>query len=87
MRRRPVPYVLVSLGLLLAWAAPALAATGGDDGEGWVGEADDSTITFVSLGLVVFFPLVVTLLSLLQAALDRRKERRKAAAMRRRAGW
>ena len=86
MRRSLLPTVLASLGLLLALAAPALAA-GGDDGEGWVGEADDRIITFVSLGVVVFFPVVVTLLSLLQAALDRRKERRKASALRRRAGW
>jgi hypothetical protein len=86
MRRTLVPTLLASLGLLLAFAAPALAA-GTDDGEGWVGEADDRIITFFSLGVVAFFPIVVTLLSLLQAALDRRKERRKAAALRRRAGW
>ena len=86
MRRTLVPTLLASLGLVLAFAAPALAA-GTDDGEGWVGEADDRIITFFSLGVVAFFPIVVTLLSLLQAALDRRKERRKAAALRRRAGW
>src|SRR5215211_59801 len=86
MRRTVVLTLLASLGLLLAFAASALAA-GTDDGEGWVGEADDRIITFFSLGVVAFFPIVVTLLSLLQAALDRRKERRKAAALRRRAGW
>ena len=83
--RRTVPVsLLLSVGLLLTPAAPALA---GDNGEGWVGEAGDRVVTFFSLGLILFFPLVVTLLSLLQAALDRRKERRKAAAMRRRPGW
>ena len=86
MRRRLPLTLLVLLGLLLASAAPALAA-GGDDGEGWVGEADDTIITFFSLGVIAFFTLVVTLVSLLQAALDRRKERRKSAALRRRAGW
>jgi len=86
MRRSLLHSLIVSLGLLLAFAAPAFAA-GGDDGEGWVGEADDRIITFFSLGVIVFFPLVVTLLGLLQAALDRRKERRKASALRRRAGW
>ena len=84
MRHIALPTLLVSLGLLLVLAAPAFA---GDNGEGWVGEADDRVITFTSLGVIVFFPLLVTLLSLLQAALDRRKERRKAAALRRRAGW
>jgi hypothetical protein len=82
----PLTTLLVSLGLLLAFAAPAIAA-GTDDGEGWVGEADDRIITFFSLGVIAFFPLVALVLSLIQAALDRRKERRKAAAMRRRAGW
>jgi putative copper export protein len=86
MRSRLLVTALVATGLLLALAAPALA-TGGDDGEGWVGEADDRIITFFSLGVVVFFPLVVTILSILQAVLDRRKERRKSAALRRRAGW
>jgi hypothetical protein len=86
VRTVPVTTLLVSLGLLLAFAAPAIAA-GTDDGEGWVGEADDRIITFFSLAVIAFFPLVALVLSLIQAALDRRKERRKAAAMRRRAGW
>jgi hypothetical protein len=86
MLRHGAVSLLVAAGLLLALAAPVLAA-GTDDGEGWVGEADDRIITFFSLGVVVFFALAVTLLSVLQAALDRRKERRKAAAHRRRAGW
>ena len=36
MRRTVLPAVLVTLGLLLATAAPVLAA-GTDDGEGWAG--------------------------------------------------
>ena len=86
MRRSILPTLLVALGLLLAWAAPALAV-GTDDGEGFVGEANDRIITFMSLGIVLFFPLVIVLLNLLQGALERRKERRKAAASRRRPGW
>ena len=87
MLRRGLSSLVVSLGLLLTLAASALATTGGDDGEGWVGEADDRIITFFSLGVILFFPIVITVLSLIQGALDRRKERRKSAAMRRRAGW
>jgi hypothetical protein len=87
MLRRAGFSVLVAVGLLLAWAAPVLASSGGDDGEGWVGEANDQIITFASLGVVLFFPVVVTLLSLLQSALERRKERREAASRRRPAGW
>jgi hypothetical protein len=86
VRRFGAVHLLVAAGLVLAFAAPALAA-GTDDGEGWVGEADDRIITFFSFGVIVFFALAVILLSVLQGLLDRRKERRKAAAHRRRAGW
>ena len=78
--------LLVNLGLLLATAAPVLAV-GTDDGEGWVGEANDRIITFFSMAVILFFPLVALLLSLLQGALEKRKARRKAAASRRASGW
>jgi hypothetical protein len=86
MRRTALTTLLVTLGLLLATAAPVLAQ-GGDDGEGWFGEANDRIITFFSLAVIAFFPLVALVLSLIQGALERRKERRKAASLRGRAGW
>jgi hypothetical protein len=58
-----------------------------DNGEGLVGETDDRIITFFCLGLVVAFALFVILASALQGALDRRKQERKAAELRRRVGW
>jgi hypothetical protein len=58
-----------------------------DNGEGLVGETDDRIITFFCLGLVIFFTVFVILASALQASLDRRKEQRKAAELRRRVGW
>ena len=58
-----------------------------DNGEGLVGETDDRIITFFSLGLVIFFTIFVILASTLQGALERRKEERKAAELRRRVGW
>ena len=58
-----------------------------DNGEGLVGETDDRLITFFSLGVVVFFIVTVIVLSALQAWLDKRKEQRKAAELRRRVGW
>ena len=58
-----------------------------DNGEGLVGETDDKIITFFSLGVIVFFVLVVIGLATLQHALERRKEQRKAAELRRRVGW
>jgi hypothetical protein len=59
----------------------------GDNGEGLVGETDDRIVTFFSLGVVVFFAVTVILLSALQGWLERRKEERKAAELRRRVGW
>ena len=76
--------LLGTILLSLALAAPAWA---GDNGEGLVGETDDKIVTFFSLGVVVFFALVVTLLSMLQGWLERRKEQRKAVELRRRVGW
>jgi hypothetical protein len=58
-----------------------------DNGEGIVGETDDRIITFFCLGLVIFFTIFVILASTLQGALERRKEERKAAELRRRVGW
>jgi hypothetical protein len=59
----------------------------GDNGQGLVGETDDKIITFTALGLVVGFTLVVILLSVLQGRMEKRKEERKAAELRRRVGW
>ena len=64
-----------------------LALFAADNGEGLVGETDDRIVTFFSLGVVVFFAVLVVLLSALQARLDRRKEERKAAELRKRVGW
>jgi hypothetical protein len=75
---------LVALPTWLLLAAPAFA---GDNGEGLVGETDDRIITFFCLGLVVAFAVLVTLLTFLQQALDRRKEQRKATELRKRVGW
>jgi hypothetical protein len=76
--------VLLVIPTWLLLAAPAFA---GDNGEGLVGETDDRIITFTCLGLVVGFSLLVTLLTLLQNSLERRKEERKAVELRKRVGW
>jgi hypothetical protein len=64
-----------------------LTLIAGDNGEGIVGETDDKIITFFALGLVVFFTLLVTVLSWVQGRLEQRKDERKAAELRRRVGW
>jgi len=79
-----IPLSIVSLLLL---AAPALATNGNDNGEGLVGETDDKIITFFSLGVVVFFTLLVIVGTLIQSALEKRKDARKAAHLRSRTGW
>ncbi|MDP9400414.1 MAG: hypothetical protein M3P39_05615 [Actinomycetota bacterium] len=68
--------VLVPLAVLVL-AAPALAH---DGGEGWYGPTNDKVITNAGFLLLAFFPLFIFVVSLGQHALDRRKERRKAAA-------
>jgi hypothetical protein len=76
----------VALSAWLLYAVPAIAQAH-DNGEGLVGETDDRIITFFSLGVVVFFALLVTLLSWLQGALERRKEESKAHDLKQRIGW
>ena len=66
-----LPATLVTLLVL----APAALAH--DGGEGWWGETNDKVVTNAGFILIVFFPLFVLFASLLQAALDRRKARRK----------
>ncbi|HEX8067990.1 MAG TPA: hypothetical protein VF520_15845 [Thermoleophilaceae bacterium] len=72
------------LATQLALAAPALAS---DDGEGLAGETDDKVVTFFALGVILFFVLFVTLATLLQSALTRRKHARDSARARARTSW
>jgi uncharacterized protein HemY len=78
---------LTPLGAIAASLLLVAPAHAGDNGEGVVGETDDKIITFFSLGVVVFFTVLVIVLSALQALLERRKEERKALELRRRVGW
>ena len=61
---------------LLVLAPAALAH---DGGEGWYGPANDKVVTNAGFILIVFFPLFVFLMSMLQGALEKRKDRRKKA--------
>ena len=72
--------------LSLVLAAPAMAADH-DNGEGLLGELNDRIITFFSLGVVLFFFLVVCFGSWMQGRLEKRKDARKAAELRQRIGW
>ena len=70
MRIRAALASISAVLVTLALAAPAMAAKGG---EGLYGKTDDKVITNFGFGLMIFFVLVVTLLSLAQSWLGRRK--------------
>ncbi len=77
----------LSLTTFLLLASPVMAAEGNDNGEGLLGELNDKIITFFSLGVVLFFTLVVIVGSWIQGSLEKRKDARKAAKLRTRSGW
>jgi hypothetical protein len=65
--------LLASVGALLlslALATPVLADKGG---EGLYGKTNDKVITNFGYGLMIFFALLVTVLSIGQSLLERRK--------------
>jgi hypothetical protein len=62
----------------LALAAPAALAQ--NSGEGIYGETDDKVVTYAGFILIVAFPVLVLLLSLLQGKLEKRKKDRMKAA-------
>ncbi|HWX87020.1 MAG TPA: hypothetical protein VNX67_02485 [Solirubrobacteraceae bacterium] len=75
MRRLLTP-LLASLLLLLALAPVALAD---NDGRGFYGATNDKVVTNAGFILILFFPLFVLAMSLLQWRLDKRKDARKDA--------
>jgi peptidoglycan/LPS O-acetylase OafA/YrhL len=83
MRARTLVIALTTLAVTLASAAPAMAHAG----EGWAGELNDKIITFFSLGVMLFFVLVIVVFSSIQGRLEKRKEEKKAAQALARIGW
>ena len=87
MLRRLPAATLIAVTALLVVAAPVMAH---DNGEGWWGETDDRVVTNAGFVLIIFFPVFIFLMSMLQWRLEQRKDRRKAEAKRRAAsagGW
>ncbi|MEK6271775.1 MAG: hypothetical protein AABM42_03910 [Actinomycetota bacterium] len=68
---RLVALAAATLVWVLALAPPAMAA----DGVGLWGRTDDKVITFFAFGVMAFFAILVTVLSLIQIRLESRKER------------
>jgi hypothetical protein len=72
---RPALRVLATLALtVFVWLSLAATAMARDGGEGTYGKTDDKVITNVGFALIIFFPLLVLTLSLIQAWLTKRKE-------------
>jgi hypothetical protein len=55
-------------------AAPVALA---ENGVGLAGPTTDKTVTFFCFGVIAFFAILVTVLTLIQERLERRKERRR----------
>jgi putative copper export protein len=68
-RLLPPLFAVVSMLVL----APAAMAA---DGVGTYGRTDDKVVTFFAFGLIAFFAILVTVLSLIQIRLENRKQRR-----------
>ena len=68
---------ILTLGIFLVTAASAFAH---DGGEGLYGLTNDKIVTNAGFIVIGGIPLLVLLLSLAMWRLDKRKERRKAAA-------
>jgi putative copper export protein len=71
LSRRLLP-PLFALVALLVLAPGAMGA----DGVGVYGRTDDKVVTFFAFGVIAFFAILVTVLSLIQIRLENNKERR-----------
>lgn len=92
MRRARILTALTTAALTLLVLAPAALARS-YAGEGWYGETSDKTITYAMYLVIIFFPTIIIVFSLLQWRLDRRKHhkmdvaKRRAASVDWRGGW
>jgi uncharacterized membrane protein len=91
MRPRLITTLIAVFATVLVLAPSALAHAGG--GEGWYGETTDQNITNAMFLVIIFFPAIIIIFSLIQWRLDKRKHARMDAAKRRavnadwRGGW
>ena len=73
-RRRIASIVTAALTALMLVLAPIASAA---DGVGLAGRVDDKFITFFCFGLIAFFAILVTVLSLIYDRMEAKKERRR----------
>ena len=74
---RRLALAILTLALLSLTLAPSALAY--NDGRGFYGATNDKVVTNAGFILILFFPLFVLAMSLLQWRLEKRKEARKAA--------
>jgi hypothetical protein len=87
--RRLAPLLLTLCTAMLV-LAPTANAT--NDGRGFYGATDDKVVTTAGFIIIIFFPLFVFVMSMIQGRLEKRKEARHAADIshadaRYRGGW
>jgi hypothetical protein len=70
--KRAAALFLMALTTMLVAAPMAFA----ENGEGWI-KSDDKTVTLFCFGVMAFFVVLVIGMSLIQGALERRKEKRR----------
>ena len=92
MRRTRIMLALTVFASTMLLVAPAAFARD-DGGQGFYGETTDKAITNVMFLTIAFFPVLITVFSLIQSRLDKRKHARMDAAKARsvnadwRGGW
>jgi 4-hydroxybenzoate polyprenyltransferase len=64
---------------LLAFLVLSSAAQAYNDGRGFYGATDDKVTTDTGFILIIFFPVFVFTMSMIQRGLEKRKDARKAA--------
>ena len=79
MRRARIAIALCCFAATLLVVAPDALARA-YSGEGWYGETSDKTITYAMYLVIIFFPLVIVLLSVIQWRLEKRKHAKMRAA-------
>ena len=69
MRRARIITAMLTFAITLLALAPAAFARA-YGGEGWYGETNDKTITYAMYLVIIFFPTIIILFSLIQWRLD-----------------
>jgi hypothetical protein len=78
-RRSQIFAALLAALTMLLLVVPAAFA---ENGVGLAGPTTDKTVTFFCFGVILFFAILVVVMSLIQGRLEKRKEMRKSTLSR-----